>query len=295
MELINNLVRVFELSPLFFFISVFIVSLCVGSFLNVVIYRFPVMMKNEWRGECEEFLELEPSNKPDKISLSLPRSSCGHCGHKITALENIPVFSYLFLRAKCSSCHTHISIQYPIVELFTACLSVIVAIHFGVSIQTLAALFFTWVLIAASGIDIGHKLLPDQIILPTLWLGILLSLFGVFTDLESSIIGAIAGYMILWLVFWAFKIVTKKDGMGYGDFKLLALLGAWLGWKYLFIIILTSSFVGAVVGISYLLIQGKDRNTQIPFGPYLAAAGWITLLWGEELQLIYFDLFSIAF
>jgi len=284
MSYFESLIHAYELSPVFFISSIFIISLAVGSFLNVVIYRLPVMMKNEWRCECEEFLELEPSKAPEKLTLSLPRSTCGHCGHKITALENIPVLSYLFLKGQCSSCHTHISIQYPIVELFTAVASVIVALQFGVTIQTLSALFFTWVLIAASGIDIHHKLLPDQLMLPLLWLGLLLNLFDVFTDIESSIIGAMAGYVSLWLVFWGFKLATKKDGMGYGDFKLLALLGAWMGWKYLFIIILTSSFVGAIVGITYLLLKGKDRNTQIPFGPYLAAAGWATLLWGDTLQ-----------
>lgn len=294
MNAIENLIQVFELSPFFFLGSVFIISLAVGSFLNVVIYRMPVMMKNEWRCECEEFLELEPSPEPEKLSLSLPRSTCGHCGHKITVLENIPVLSYLFLKGQCSSCHTHISIQYPLVELFTAIVSLIVAMQFGVSIQTLSALFFTWVLIAASGIDFHHKLLPDQLILPLLWLGIFLNLFNVFTDIESSVIGAMAGYLSLWLVFWIFKLATKKDGMGYGDFKLLAVLGAWIGWEYLFIIILTSSFVGAVVGISYLLFKHKDKNTQIPFGPYLAAAGWATLLWGDQLQEIYFGLFNFV-
>lgn len=294
MAYLDNLILAFELSPLFFYGSVFIISLAIGSFLNVVIYRMPVMMKNEWRCECEEFLEIEASKPVEKLSLSLPRSSCGHCGHQITILENIPILSYLFLKGRCSSCHTHISIQYPIIELFTAIASVIVAINFGVTIQTLSALILTWVLIAASGIDIHHKLLPDQLILPMLWLGLLLNLFGVFTDIESSVLGAMAGYMSLWLVFWGFKLVTKKDGMGYGDFKLLALLGAWMGWEYIFIIILTSSFVGAIIGVSYLLFKGKDRNTQIPFGPYLATAGWATLLWGEQMQHFYFDFFSLV-
>ena len=251
------------------------------------------MMKNEWRCECEDFLEIEATQKPEKLTLSTPSSSCGSCGHKITVLENIPILSYLFLGGKCSSCKSHISIQYPVVELFTGILSVITAYHFGVTIQTVAALLFTWSLIAASGIDIGHKLLPDQIIFPLLWVGIFLNMFQVFTDLESSVIGAMAGYLSLWLVYWAFKLTTGKEGMGYGDFKLLALLGAWMGWQYLFIIILTSSLVGAVVGISYLLLKRKDRNTQIPFGPYLASAGWVTLLWGDQLQAYYFSLFNL--
>ncbi|MBL7004482.1 MAG: prepilin peptidase [Gammaproteobacteria bacterium] len=286
-------VTFFQQSPLFFLISIFILSICIGSFLNVVIYRIPAMMKNEWRCECEDFLEIEATQKPEKLTLSTPSSSCGSCGHKITVLENIPILSYLFLGGKCSSCKSHISIQYPVVELFTGILSVITAYHFGVTIQTVAALLFTWSLIAASGIDIGHKLLPDQIIFPLLWVGIFLNMFQVFTDLESSVIGAMAGYLSLWLVYWAFKLTTGKEGMGYGDFKLLALLGAWMGWQYLFIIILTSSLVGAVVGISYLLLKRKDRNTQIPFGPYLASAGWVTLLWGDQLQAYYFSLFNL--
>ncbi len=294
MNYFDHLILVFELSPCFFMAFIFIIGLIVGSFLNVVIYRLPIIMKNEWRCECEEFLEIPPSQPTEKISLSLPRSTCGHCGHKIGILENIPLLSYLFLKGRCASCHSTISLQYPLVELLTAIASVIVAVQFGVSIQTASAIFLTWVLIAASGIDIHHKLLPDQLMLPLLWLGLLLNLFNVFTSIESSIIGAMAGYMSLWLIFWLFKLITKKDGMGYGDFKLLALLGAWMGWEYLFIIVLTSSFVGAIIGISYLIFKGKDRNTQIPFGPYLAIAGWVTLLWGDALQEAYFNLFQFA-
>ncbi len=251
------------------------------------------MMQREWRQDCLEFLEQPAAAEQDKFNLSVPRSRCGHCGHQITALENIPIISYLVLGGKCSSCKTSISAQYPLVELFTGLVSVVVGWHFGVSLQTLAALFLSWCLIAASGIDIGHKLLPDNITLPLLWLGILLALLDVFVSLEDSIIGVITGYMSLWSVFMLFKLITGKEGMGYGDFKLLAMLGAWLGWKPLFVVILTSSVVGASVGISMILLKKTSRSTQIPFGPYLAAAGWITLLWGDQLMRFYLTAFAL--
>ena len=262
----------------------------VGSFLNVVIYRLPIMMQREWRHDCLEFLEQPNKEETETFNLAVPRSRCGHCGHQITALENIPLLSYLYLHGKCSQCKTAISLRYPLVELFTGCISLLVAWKLGVSIQTVAALFLSWCLIAASGIDIGHKLLPDNITLPLLWLGILLSLFNVFVDLESSVIGAMAGYLSLWSVFIVFKLVTGKEGMGYGDFKLLAMLGAWTGWKMIFVIILTSSIVGATVGISMILLKVNQRETQIPFGPYLAAAGWGALLWGFEMSRFYFSI-----
>ncbi len=286
-------ISLFQQQPLTYFVTLFILGATVGSFLNVVIYRLPVMMQREWRQDCLEFLEQPAENPPDKFNLSSPRSRCGNCGHQITALENIPIISYLILGGKCSSCKTSISAQYPLVELFTAIVSVIVGWKFGVSLQAIAVLLMTWGLIAASGIDIGHKLLPDTITLPLLWLGILLSLFDVFISLETSVTGAMAGYMSLWSVFILFKIVTGKEGMGHGDFKLLAMLGAWLGWKPLFVVILTSSVVGAVVGISMILLKITERGTQIPFGPYLAAAGWMTLLWGNELMQFYFSLFGL--
>lgn len=283
----TQLLYFFEQLPWAFYSCVFFLGLLVGSFLNVVIYRVPEMMRREWRKECLEFLEqpAEPPQKP--FNLILPRSRCGNCGHMITALENIPLLSYLFLKGKCSSCGTHISIQYPLVELFTAFVSLWIALHFGVSIQTLFALILSWSLIAASGIDLGHKLLPDTLTLPLLWLGILLAFFNVFTDLESSVIGAMAGYMSLWSVYIVFKITTGKEGMGHGDFKLLAMLGAWMGWKFLFVIILTSSLVGAIVGVSMILLKKTSRGTQIPFGPYLAAAGWISLIYGDQLNQLY--------
>lgn len=283
----------FEQQPAVYLATLFALGAVVGSFLNVVIYRLPIMMQREWRHDCLEFLEQPAEAEQDRFNLSTPRSRCGNCGHQITALENIPMISYLVLGGKCSSCKTPISMQYPLVELFTAIVSVIVGWKFGVSLQTAAALFMTWCLIAASGIDIGHKLLPDSITLPLLWLGILLSLFNVFVDLETSVIGAMAGYMSLWSVFILFKVVTGKEGMGHGDFKLLATIGAWLGWKPLLVVILTSSVVGAVVGISMILLKLTERGTQIPFGPYLAAAGWMTLLWGEELLRFYFSIFGL--
>jgi len=288
--LITNLTSLFELFPSVYLACVFVLGLCVGSFLNVVIYRLPVMMQSEWRSDCLEFLEQTPEPATERFNLIVPRSRCGVCGHAISAIENIPVLSYLVLRGKCAECKTPISIQYPMVELFTALVSVVVAWHFGVSLQALAALILTWCLIAASGIDIGHRLLPDNITLPLLWLGILLGLFNVFIDLETSVIGAIAGYLSLWTIFVGYKLITGKEGMGHGDFKLLAMLGAWTGWKMLFVIVLTSSLVGTVVGITMILLKKTDRATQIPFGPYLAGAGWLTLLWGPQLLQFYFSI-----
>ena len=291
--MIDNLLYFLDQHTVVYLGYLFLIGLAVGSFLNVVIYRLPVMMEREWKSDCLEFLEQPGQADEEKFNLNTPRSRCGHCGHRITWKENIPLVSYLLLGGKCSSCKTRISLQYPMVELFTALLSLIVGWHFGVTEQALAALFFSWCLIAASGIDIGHKLLPDTITLPLLWLGILLSFFDVFVSLEDSVIGAMAGYMSLWSVFILFKLLTGKEGMGHGDFKLLAMLGAWCGWKMLLVIILTSSVVGAVVGISMILLKKTDRATQIPFGPYLAAAGWMALLWGEHLLRFYFSLFGL--
>ena len=290
--MLTNLLTILDQNPIVYLPFLFVLGLIVGSFLNVVIYRLPVMMEREWRSDCLEFLQQTEDTERGKFNLLVPRSRCGNCGHKITALENIPVISYLVLGGKCSSCKTKISMQYPMVEIFTGVLSVIVGWHFGASVQALAALFLTWCLIASSGIDISHKLLPDSITLPLLWLGILLSFGDVFVSLAVSVIGAMAGYMSLWSVFWLFKLVTGKEGMGYGDFKLLAMLGAWTGWKMLFVIILTSSAVGAVIGITMIVLKMTERGTQIPFGPYLAAAGWITLLWGNELVRFYYSLFG---
>ncbi len=291
--MLTQFISQFEQYPVLYLGTLFVFGSLIGSFLNVVIYRLPIMMQREWRNDCLEFLEQPNDSDNSRFNLSVPRSRCGECGHKITALENIPIISYLVLGGKCSACKTSISPQYPLVELFTALVSLVVGWHFGVSLQAMAALVLTWTLIAASGIDIGHKLLPDDITLPLLWLGILLSLFDVFVSLEDSVIGVMAGYMSLWSVFMLFKLVTGKEGMGYGDFKLLAMLGAWLGWKPLFVVILTSSLVGAVVGITMIVLKKTERGTQIPFGPYLAAAGWMTLLWGDQLMGFYATLFRL--
>lgn len=286
----ENVMLVFQSTPWLFYSTVILFGVCIGSFLNVVAYRLPIMMERDWKLECHEFLELDPPELEGKLaslSLSSPASACPNCGHKIRFWENIPVISYLLLKGKCSSCATGISIQYPAVELLTAIASFTVAYTFGVTIQTVAALIFTWVLIALTLIDIKKQLLPDNITLPLLWAGILLSLFDVFTDLRSSVIGAMAGYMILWTIYQLFKLLTKKEGMGFGDFKLLAALGAWAGYSYLPQIILVSSVVGSVVGISMLFIGKTKQQQPIPFGPYLAIAGWITLLWGETINNTY--------
>ncbi len=286
----ENVTLAFQSAPWLFYSSVLFLGICIGSFLNVVAYRLPIMMERDWKLECHEFLELEPpelENELTSLSLASPASACPNCGHKIRFWENIPVISYLFLRAKCSSCSTSISIQYPAVELLTALASFAVAYTFGVTIQTVADLLFTWVLIALTLIDIKKQLLPDSITLPLLWAGILLSFFDVFTDLRSSVIGAIAGYMILWSIYQLFKLLTKKEGMGFGDFKLLAALGAWAGYSYLPQIILVSSVVGSIIGISMLVIGRTKQQQPIPFGPYLAVAGWITLLWGETINTTY--------
>ncbi|MCU7936922.1 MAG: A24 family peptidase [Candidatus Thiodiazotropha sp. (ex Dulcina madagascariensis)] len=263
------------------------IGLIVGSFLNVVIHRLPKMMENQWHRDCDELKGLNQTAESQPYNLNQPASHCPKCGHKIRAWENIPVVSWLLLKGRCSHCHTRISPRYPIVEAVTGVISLAVALHFGVSWATLAALFLTWALIALSMIDFDVQLLPDNITLPFLWLGLLLSLTSLFTDPRSAIIGAAAGYLSLWSVYQLFKRLTGKEGMGYGDFKLLAMLGAWLGWHYLPQIIMLSAFVGAVVGILLIVLRGRDRNIPIPFGPYLAAAGWISLMWGEQINQAY--------
>jgi leader peptidase (prepilin peptidase)/N-methyltransferase len=256
-------------------------GLIIGSFLNVVIYRLPIVIERNWRQECAELLEIDQP-KADKIfNLSLPRSHCPHCKHQLTILENIPLISYLWQRGKCNHCHKTIHFSYPLVEAISAILAMITAWHFGFNWNLLAALALTWALIAASGIDIKHQILPDNITLLFLWLGLICNLFGLYTDIESSVIGAIIGYLSLWTVYWIYKLLTAKDGLGYGDFKLLAMLGAWLGWQALLPIILIASIVAATIGSILIFFYGKDKNIPIAFGPYLAAAGWITLLWGD--------------
>jgi leader peptidase (prepilin peptidase)/N-methyltransferase len=270
-----------------FLLSVTLIGLAIGSFLNVVIHRLPKMMEQQWRRDCQELEGTYSERETAPYNLSRPASHCPQCGHKIRPWENIPVVSWLMLKGRCSQCKTLISPRYPIIESITAILSVVVALHFGFTWATLAALFLTWALIALSVIDFDVQLLPDNITLPFLWLGLLLSLAGIFTDPSTAIIGAAAGYLSLWSVYQLFKRLTGKEGMGYGDFKLLAMLGAWLGWQYLPQIIMLSAMVGAVVGILLILVRGRDRNIPIPFGPYLAAAGWISLMWGDQINNAY--------
>ncbi len=287
-----TIVDLFQSSPLAFNLIILILGLLVGSFLNVVIYRLPIMMQNAWQQECAALAGKEPVEQAT-FNLSVPRSACPNCGHKITAIENIPVLSYLVLKGKCKDCQHKISIRYPTIELLSGLLSVIVAYHFGFSWACLGALLLTWSLIALTFIDLDHQLLPDSITLPLIWLGVFFNLFTVFTSLEASVIGAIAGYLSLWTVYQAFKLATGKEGMGFGDFKLLAALGAWLGWYYLPVIILLSSLVGAVVGITLVVLKKHQSQNPIPFGPYLAAAGWIALIWGEEINRTYLGVSGI--
>ncbi|WP_299976340.1 A24 family peptidase [uncultured Pseudoteredinibacter sp.] len=272
-----------------------ILGLLVGSFLNVVIYRLPKMLEREWKHYCGEILELEKSEHEapkEEFNLVVPASTCPSCDHKIRAWENIPVISYLFLRGRCSNCKTSISIRYPIIEAVTAALSAVLAIKFGFSWQLAAALLLTWALISLTMIDIDTQLLPDNITIPLLWLGLILNSQGLFTSLTDALWGAVFGYLSLWSVYWIFKLLTQKEGMGYGDFKLLAALGAWMGWQALPVTILLSSVVGAVIGIAGILIMGRDKNIPIPFGPYLAIAGWIYFMWGEAIVNAYLNLYK---
>jgi leader peptidase (prepilin peptidase)/N-methyltransferase len=277
--------------PLFITVAV-LLGLLVGSFLNVVIYRLPVMMEQAEREYCSILLE-QPVNTQPPFNLWTPRSRCSECGHMISAFENIPIISYIFQGGRCKHCKTRISIQYPIVEIVSGALAGIVAWYFGFGWQAGAALLLTWALVALSVIDLHHRLLPDSITLPFLWLGLTAALFSLFTDLQSSVIGAVAGYMSLWSVYQLFRLLTGKEGMGYGDFKLLAMLGAWQGWQFLPAIIILSSLVGSIIGITLMIGFGRDRSVPIPFGPFLATAGWLTLLWGSDLNKLYNAWFNL--
>jgi leader peptidase (prepilin peptidase)/N-methyltransferase len=275
-------------------------ALLIGSFLNVVIYRLPIMMEREWRAQCEEIAETPAVELPTgRFDLVAPRSRCPACGHAITAMQNIPVISYLVLGGKCSNCQVPISRRYPIIELLTAVLTGIVAWRFGFGWEAAAAILMTWALIAISVIDIDHQIIPDSVSLPLIWVGLFLSLFHetaaaeiLFVDAKTAIAGGLAGYLSLWSIYHLFRLLTGKEGMGYGDFKLLAALGAWLGWQMLPLIILLSAAVGAVVGISLIVFKRHDRGVPIPFGPYLAAAGWIAMLWGPQIVAGYLDYMS---
>lgn len=289
-----TLAEFYAAEPVWLISSVFILSLLVGSFLNVVIHRLPIMMERDWRRQAEEFLApataASQTTSTDRYNLMVPRSACPKCGTQISALQNIPVISWLMLKGRCAHCCTDISARYPIIELSTAILSGIVAWQFGFTWHMAAALLLTWSLIALCMIDFDHQLLPDNLTLPLMWAGLSLSLLhgNVLTVTpQDAIVGALVGYLSLWLVFHLFKLATGKEGMGYGDFKLLGALGAWLGWQMLPLIIMLSACVGATVGISLILLRGRDRNIPIPFGPYLAAAGWIALLRGDQIVKAY--------
>ncbi len=274
-----------------------VLGLLVGSFLNVVIHRLPKMMENEWREQCAELtapIDQAPGHSAQKptYNLVIPRSACPSCGHQITALENIPVVSYLALGGRCRGCKSKISARYPIVEAMTGLLSGLVAWHFGFGIAGLSALILLWGMIALAFIDADTQLLPDSITLPLLWLGLIVNSDNTFTDLRSAVLGAVFGYLALWSVYWLFKLATKKEGMGYGDFKLLAAIGAWLGWQVLPLVILLSSVVGAVIGIALIVLTRMGRNIPLPFGPYLAMAGFIALLWGKPIMDSYLQGFQ---
>jgi leader peptidase (prepilin peptidase) / N-methyltransferase len=290
--------------PEFFLFYACIISLLVGSFLNVVIHRLPRIMEREWKHDCCELLEVDQQVDASKpYNLVTPNSHCPHCDAPVKPWQNIPIISYMFLRGKCANCSGPISVRYPLVELATGLLSGYIAWQWGATPQAMAAICLTWVLITLTMIDIDTQLLPDSLTLPLLWAGLILNsgaFFGgslegqgLFVSLEDALWGAVAGYMVLWSVFWLFKILTGKEGMGFGDFKLLAALGAWMGWQALPLIIILSSLVGAVIGVAGILIMGRDKNIPIPFGPYLAIAGWIALLWGDMITQSYLQFAGI--
>lgn len=277
--------------PALFTGLVFLFSLLVGSFLNVVIHRLPKMMEADWHAQCAE-LRGEAVPDAPRYNLWLPRSACPHCGHQITALENIPLLSWLFLRGRCSACGAAISARYPLVELLTALVSAAVAWKWGMTVQTAGALLLVWTLVALAFIDLDTTLLPDSLTLPLLWLGLLFNLHGhYYASLPDAVIGAMAGYGVLWAVYWLFKLATGKEGMGYGDFKLLAAIGAWLGWQMLPVTLLLSSVVGAAIGIAMIVLVKHDRRVPIPFGPYLAGGGLVALFFGADLTQAYLGQF----
>jgi len=277
-------------APEFFTGAALLFGLVIGSFLNVVIHRLPRMLQLEWQGDYAEYQGETPSPPEEPFNLAVPRSHCPHCGHLIGVAENIPLFSYIFLGGKCRSCRAPISLRYPLVEAAAAFLAAAAAWHFGFGLAALAAMLFLWTLLALALIDADTQLLPDRLTLPLLWLGLLVNLFGVFVPLADAVIGAMAGYLFLWSVYWLFRLATGKEGMGYGDFKLLAAMGAWMGWSMLPAIVLLSSLVGAIVGGALIVIAKRGRQIPIPFGPYLAAAGAIAFFYGNGLNRLYLDL-----
>ncbi len=291
--------ELFTQAPAVFIAVAFAFALMIGSFLNVVIYRLPLMMQRDWHEQCDELSKEPAPDLPEgKFNLVVPRSRCPSCGAAIKAWQNIPVLSYLLLGAQCSNCQKSISVRYPLVETMTAILAAICAWHFGFGWEALMAIGLSFALVAISMIDADHQIIPDSIVIPMMWAGLIASLFHplagadtLFIAPQDAIVGAVAGYLSLWSVYQLFKLITGKEGMGYGDFKLLAALGAWLGWQALPTIILMSAVVGAIIGIALIVFRGRDRQIPIPFGPYLAAAGWITMLWGETIKNAYLDMF----
>lgn len=282
--------QLIEATPWLLITAATVFGLLVGSFLNVVIHRLPLMLEQGWRAECAE-LAGAPAPSGERYNLVVPRSRCPRCAHPISAIENIPVLSYLALRGRCAQCKAAISPRYPIVEALAGAIAGYIAWRYGASAAAAGAMIFAWTMIALAFIDLDTFYLPDNLTLPLLWTGLVFNVGATFTDLTSAVIGAAAGYLVLWAVFWAYKLATGKEGMGYGDFKLLAAIGAWLGWKMLPLVILLSSFVGAVVGIALIVLARRGRNVPIPFGPYLALAGLIALFYGEQLNRHYLDLF----
>jgi leader peptidase (prepilin peptidase)/N-methyltransferase len=295
-----SLFDVLAASPALGIVAAVLIGLAVGSFLNVVIYRLPIMLERQWRQQCAEYASGTPSpESAEPFNLAVPRSACPGCKAPIGALQNIPLLSWLVLRGRCARCGQRISVRYPLVEMLTALLTAAVVWKFGFGFPALAATVLTWFLIALTFIDIDHQLLPDGLTLPLVWLGLLVSLGGIQAqalgfpvDLRASVLGAVAGYVSLWAVYHLFRLVTHKEGMGYGDFKLFAALGAWLGWKMLIPVILVAAVVGSVVGIAMLTLRGQSRSTPIPFGPFLAFAGWLVLMWGPGLVAGYLGWFA---
>ena len=287
----HDIAILMEQMPSFYFGTVLILGLLIGSFLNVVIYRLPIMMERDWKAECaESFPDANIDVEHKTFNLSLPRSSCPQCEHVIGSLENIPLISWLIQKGRCKHCDCKISIRYPSIELITALMSLIVACILPFGWPVLYALLFTWILITLTFIDVDTMLLPDQLTLPLLWLGLLINLSGTFVSLQSAVLGAVFGYLSLWSIYWGFKLITGKEGMGYGDFKLFAALGAWFGWQALPLIILLSSFVGVIIGLVIIAASKDKQSRPLPFGPYLAAAGWVYLLYGMQLTAVYYSL-----
>jgi leader peptidase (prepilin peptidase)/N-methyltransferase len=286
------------ISPELSALGALLLGLIVGSFLNVVILRLPKRMQAELGEACADLRGEETEPLPSRWFgldyLITPASSCPHCGHGIRAWENIPLLSYLLLRGRCSNCKATIGIRYPVVELLTGLLSLFVVLHFGATPTAVVALILVWTLIALTVIDLDEQLLPDQLTLPLLWLGLLVNIGGMFTDLKSAVIGAAAGYLSLWFVFQVFRLLTGREGMGYGDFKLIAVFGAFLGWQMLPLVVLLSSFIGAIVGVGMIVLLGRDRQIPIPFGPYIAVAGLVALLWGEQINRGYLQLAGLG-